>query len=87
MITVNLKPEVERELAHQAAVHGMDVSAYAATLLEQAATEPKTPDKVQPKRSRRSGQKSLAQLFAESPFRGMDLDFEREIDLGRDVQL
>jgi antitoxin Phd len=31
--------------------------------------------------------KSLAQLFAESPFRGLDLDFERDQDFGRDVEL
>ena len=82
-ITVPLKPEVERELAQQAAVRGMDVPAYAATLLEQAA---KT-SQDQPKRPRPPGRKSLAQLFAESPFRGLDLNFEREPDVGRDVQL
>jgi hypothetical protein len=31
--------------------------------------------------------KSLAQLFAESPFRGLDLDFEREQDFGRNIEL
>jgi hypothetical protein len=39
-ITVNIKPEVEAELARQAEVRGMDVPAYAATLLEQAAHPP-----------------------------------------------
>ena len=32
-------------------------------------------------------QKSLAQLFADSPFRGLDLDFEREQDFGRNIEL
>ncbi len=32
-------------------------------------------------------QKSLAQLFAESPFQGLDLDFEREQDFGRNIEL
>jgi hypothetical protein len=40
-ITINIKPEVEAELARQAEVRGMDVPAYAATLLEQAAHPPK----------------------------------------------
>jgi hypothetical protein len=31
--------------------------------------------------------KSLAQLFADSPFKGLDIDFERESDYGRDVTL
>lgn len=35
-ITINLKPEVEAELARRAESLGMDVSAYAAVLLEQA---------------------------------------------------
>src|SRR5437879_3691966 len=84
-ITVELKPEVERELAHQAAARGMDVPAYAATLLEQAAQPPVPEPQARPKRPRPPGRKSLAQLFAESPFRGLDLDFEREPDLGRDI--
>ena len=36
-ITIEIKPEIEAELARQAEVHGMDVPAYAASLLEQAA--------------------------------------------------
>ena len=34
-----------------------------------------------------AGRKSLAQLFADSPFKGLDIDFEREPDYGRDVEL
>jgi len=77
-ITVELRPEVETELAVQAAARGMDVPSYAATLLEQAA---------RPKRQRPPGRKSLAQLFAESPFRGLDLDFERDPDFGRNIEV
>ena len=36
---------------------------------------------------RPGGRKSLAQLFADSPFKGLDIDFEREPDYGRDVTL
>ena len=89
-ITVEIKPEVEAELATQAAARGMDVPAYAATLLEQAAqaapVEPQD-EAPPPKRQRPPGRKSLAQLFAESPFKGLDLDFERDQDLGRDIEL
>lgn len=31
--------------------------------------------------------KSLAQLFAESPFKGLDLEFDRKSDTGRNVEL
>ncbi|MGA2596386.1 MAG: hypothetical protein ABSH09_05165 [Bryobacteraceae bacterium] len=36
---------------------------------------------------RLAARKSLAQLFAESPFKGLDIDFERDPDYGRDVTL
>ena len=36
---------------------------------------------------RPAGRKSLAQLFAESPFKGLDLKFERDPDTGRPVTL
>ncbi len=82
-ITVEIKPEVQAELERKAAACGVDVPAYVATLIEQAAT-PGTPS---PKYERPEGRKSLAQLFAESPFAGLDLDFERDPDLGRDITL
>lgn len=40
-----------------------------------------------PARRRPAARKSLAQLFADSPFKGLDLDFEREPDYGRDIPL
>lgn len=33
---------------------------------------------------RPEGKKSLAQLFAESPLKGLDLEFERDPDTGRE---
>ena len=38
-ITVEIKPEVQAELATQAAARGMDVPAFAAAILEQAAQQ------------------------------------------------
>jgi hypothetical protein len=43
------------------------------------------PAVVAPRRP--TGRKSLAQLFADSPFKGLDIDFERDHDYGRDVTL
>jgi hypothetical protein len=39
-ITVEINPEVQAQLARQAEARGMDVPAYAATLLEEAAHLP-----------------------------------------------
>ena len=38
------------------------------------------------RRQRLPGPKSLAQLFAESPFKGLNLDFERDPDTGRSIE-
>jgi len=83
-ITVDIRPEVEAELARKAAARGVDVPAYVATLIEQAG-QPE--DAARPKYQRSAGRKSLAQLFAESPFAGLDIDFERDPDTGRDIEL
>jgi len=36
-IIIDIRPEVQAELSRQAAAHGVDLGAYAATLLEEAA--------------------------------------------------
>ena len=83
-ITVDISLEVEPELARKAAARGVDVPAYVATLIEQAAR----PEEVaRPKYQRPPGRKSVAQLFAESPFAGLDIDFEQHPDTGRDLDL
>jgi plasmid stability protein len=94
-ISVDITPEVEAALARQAAAHGRAVESYAASLLEEAVrpdTAPPAPPEAEdrsarPKRQHPPGRKSLAQLFAESPFRGLDIDFQRDRDLGRDIDL
>jgi hypothetical protein len=85
-IQVELSPETESRLAAEAAARRMDIPAYVAALLEHAALEPRSRD-VPNGHARSSVRKSLAQLFAESPFRGLNLDFEREPDFGRDMAL
>jgi len=42
-IIVDIKPEVQEELSRQAAAHGVDIGAYAASLLEEAAHVPAPP--------------------------------------------
>ena len=89
-IQVEVSPETEAWLAAQAASQSMDLSVYAARLLEQAKSPlpaGKQNQISQPGGHRPDGKKSLAQLFAESPFKGLNLDFEGDRDLGRDVSL
>jgi hypothetical protein len=89
-IQVEISPETEAWLAAQAASQRMDVPTFAAKLIEQAKRPAASSAQSQITSSRRQrpdGQKSLAQLFAESPFKGLNLDFEADRDLGRDAAL
>jgi hypothetical protein len=73
-MTIELKPEQERIL-QEALRHGRFHSVEEA--LDQA-IQMIAPPKESPKHGKRQpGQKSLAQLFAESPFKGLAMDFER----------
>jgi hypothetical protein len=76
-ITVDITPEVSAALARQAAAHGREVEAYAASLIEEAvqlpAAHPGPPAK------------DMVELFA--PLRGLNLNFERDSDTGRDIDL
>lgn len=81
------KPELlQRMNTHIQAGHFHDAD----ELIEKAldALEGKAPAPIPPvERRRAAGRKSLAQLFADSPFKGLDIDFEREPDYGRDITL
>jgi hypothetical protein len=72
-IQVEISPETEAWLAAEAASQSMDVPTFAASLLEQGQaplglrlSRSRT---TQSRPQRTGGQKSLAQLFAESPLR------------------
>jgi hypothetical protein len=76
-LTLELKPDVERELARQAAARGMDVSAYAASLLEEAAQPSERPGRKQ----------TLSEFLMDSPLAGSELSLERDRDTGRSIKL
>lgn len=77
-ITIDIKPEIQAELARQAASQGQRLESYAAALLEEAvhiSTGPLTDVSA----------KDMVELFA--PLRGLNIDFERDRDAGRDIHL
>jgi len=78
-ITLDIKPETQEELARQAAAHGLDVEAFAASLLEEAAHS------ATAQRLPSAAAKDMVELFA--PLRGLNLDFGRDRDMGRDIDL
>ena len=77
-ITLDIKPEIEAELSRQAAAQGLGVDEYEATLLEEAAQATSVKPAL-------SAARDMVELFA--PLRGLNLDFERDRDPGRDIQL
>jgi hypothetical protein len=76
-ITLEIKPEVEAELAAQAAARGMDVPSYAASLLEKAAQ----PRGQQPRKQ------TLSEFFMQSPLAGSGIELDRDKDPGRTIEL
>jgi hypothetical protein len=79
-IIVDITPEVQAELARQAASHGRAIEAYAASLLEEAIHLPAGT-------TRPSQGKSLREVF--EAVRGLadDIDFSRNPTAGRPVDL
>jgi hypothetical protein len=78
-ITLDIKPEVQDQLARQAAARGLKVGTYAASLLEDAANAASS------KAESALQAKDMVELFA--PVRGLNFDFERDRDTGRDINL
>ena len=80
-----LPPNLERRIATLAAQTHREPEAVLADLIGTALDEDdEVPAvaKVHP-----TGRKSLAQLFAESPLKGLDLTFERDPDAGHPIKL
>ncbi|SNS97748.1 hypothetical protein SAMN05421770_103309 [Granulicella rosea] len=80
-ITLDILPEMEQRLAQQAAVRGLEIDAYALSLLEDATRKDVSSTVSHPET------KSFVELFA--PLRGLNIDFEadRKSDFGRDIDL
>jgi hypothetical protein len=65
-IIINVTPDIETELTRQAAAHGVDLDAYAATLLEEAAHMGAASKKLSPDQLDRTLQE-LAQFTHKIP--------------------
>ena len=88
-MTIELKPDQEKIIREQLATgRYRSVDEVLDTALSNLPHgEDSAVQRGEPRRRRRPGQKSLAELFAESPFKGLNLDFERDPDTGRSIEL
>jgi hypothetical protein len=83
-MTIELKPEQERilqEALRQGRFHSVEEA------LDQAIQSIASQENASKRTQRQPGKKSLAQLFAESPLKGLDLNCERAKDTGRSIEL
>jgi hypothetical protein len=85
-ITIDITPEVKAALARQAAAQGREVESYVAGLLAEA-VQPTAEAVTDPKKRKRDGGRSLVDVCA--MVRGLtdDVDFSRDPDTGRPVDL
>jgi hypothetical protein len=79
-ITIDISPELQAELARQAASHGRAIEVYAAKLLEEAVHLPAAT-------TRPSRGKSLREVFEAVSGLADDVDFSRNPSTGRPVDL
>ncbi len=87
-LTIELPENLEAALKMQAHAHGLSEAGYIRSMLERdlaaSISDSTKPSPAKPAR------KNLAQLFTESPFKGLNIEFdesEDEKDFGRDIQL
>ena len=83
-MTIELKPEQERilqEVLRQGRFHSVEEA------LDRAIQSIAPPAVTPTRTTRPPGKKSLAQLFAESPFKGLEMKFERFPDTLPPVEL
>jgi hypothetical protein len=83
---LHLPPDLERRVAALAAQTHREPEAVLAELVG-AALDDDDELATAAAKARPAGRKSLAQLFAESPLKGLNLKFERDPDAGRPVGL
>jgi hypothetical protein len=84
-MSLEISQETQARLADEARKEGVSIDALLQRLIDEHKGSLRSAG-VTPSR-RPAGRKSLAQLFADSPFKGLDIDFERDPDYGRDLTL
>ena len=87
-LTIELPDNLEAALKAQANAHGLSEAGYVRSMLERDLALPAN-DVSQPLAAGPT-RKNLAQLFAESPLKGLNIEFdesEDEKDFGRDIAL
>jgi regulator of replication initiation timing len=95
-MTIRPRPDQEakiQEAMHAGLIHSAEealdvgLESLQKRLSDQANSKQAQPQMNPQAKRRTQGSKSLVELFAESPFKGLNLEFERDKDVGRDINL
>ena len=81
-ITFDLQPEFEEGLLAQAEARGVSITDYVKELVAREAHVLEAPVITHAPEA-----KNLVELFANSPFNGLNMEFERDRDYGREIEL
>ena len=79
-ITLDFQPEIERGLLAQATARGVSLADFLKEIITRQA-------RGVSETALASEAKDLVELFENSPFRGLDMEFERDKDYGREIVL
>ena len=82
-ITIELQPEIEQDLVTRAQARGVSLSDYVMDLVTREAHVSEVPNAG----ISAPEAKNLVELFANSPFKGLNMEFERDRDYGREIDL
>ena len=82
-ITLDFQPEIEQGLLAQAQARGVSLADYVKAIVEREVHVPEAHIAGVPGPEARN----LVELFANSPFKGMNMEFERDRDYGREIDL
>ena len=77
-ITLEIQPEIERGLLARAEARGISITAFVEEIVAREA---------QTEAAAESEPKNLVELFANSPFKRLNMEFERDRDYGREISL
>ena len=82
-ITLDFQPDIEQGLLAQAQARGVSIADYVKEIVAREVHIPEAPiEGVSAPEAR-----NLVELFANSPFKGMNMEFERDRDYGREIEL
>ena len=81
-ITLDLTSDIEKDLLAQATARGLSIAEYVQQIVTREAGQSASAS-IAPV----AEPKNIFELFANSPFKGLNIEFERDRDYGREIDM